>query len=511
MHTDARALESGTLLEGDLCVVGAGAAGISIALDWVGSGRRVLLLEAGGFSLDADVQDLNGGEIVGRDYYSLGSTRIRFFGGTTNHWSGWCAPLDPVDFEHRPWVPHSGWPIARSDLDPYYRRAHELVEIGSHRWDVGFWEEEKGTSALPFDGDRIRTKMWQFSPPTRFGPRYRDRIVGAEDVHLVTHANVTEISADRGASRVEGLRVRTLTGNEHQVRADRYVLACGAIQNARLLLASNGQEERGLGNHHDLVGRFFMEHLEVDSGHLALREPRALPMYRLRSPQTVARGHLALSEAVQQERRTLNGTVSLQPGRPSEAPDSRIESWPEEASRTIDRWEEREEASADEEASAPRFEPHSHYGLYTRIEQAPNPASRITLAEETDALGVPRVRLDWQLTELDNHSIRELQRAVGEEVGRIGLGRVRLLDWLTSDDPTWPSFLAGGWHHMGTARMAEDPEEGVVNANCRVHGIDNLHVAGSAVYATAGSANPTLTLVALSLRLSDHLKGELTG
>jgi choline dehydrogenase-like flavoprotein len=174
--------------------------------------------------------------------------------------------------------------------------------------------------------------------------------------------------------------------------------------------------------------------------------------------------------------------------------------------------QEGEEGEEDEEegsADAPSVSAHRDYVLYTRIEQAPNPASRVMLGEENDDLGVPRVRLDWQLTELDKHSIRALHEGIGEEAGRLGLGRVQLREWLRTDEPMWPSFLAAGWHHMGTTRMAENPEDGVVNDNCRVHSVENLYVAGSGPYTTGGSANPTLTLVALSLRLSDHLKDEL--
>jgi choline dehydrogenase-like flavoprotein len=128
------------------------------------------------------------------------------------------------------------------------------------------------------------------------------------------------------------------------------------------------------------------------------------------------------------------------------------------------------------------------------------------LSAEKDALGMPRARLDWQLTELDKRSIRTYYQVLGRELGRTGIGRVQIRDWLLNDDRSWPSFLSGGWHHMGTTRMHNDPRQGVVDANCRVHGLSNLFIGGAAVYATAGAVNPTLTLVALALRLSDHLK-----
>src|SRR5215217_3309226 len=242
MHTDAQRLEDGSLIEGDLCIVGAGAAGISMALEWVGQGRKVLLLEGGGFDPDPRMQDLYRGEIVGQPYFPLEAARLHYFGGTTNHWAGFCAPFDPIDFEQRDWVPHSGWPIRRADLDPFYARAQRLLDLGPYEYGADYWGRQGGGRArLPLDAEVVWTKMWQFSPPTRFGRKYRDAIVAARDVHLYTHANVVEIEANEGARAVTGLRVRTLEGKEHRVRARRYVLACCSIQNARLLLASDRQ------------------------------------------------------------------------------------------------------------------------------------------------------------------------------------------------------------------------------------------------------------------------------
>src|SRR5882762_6844211 len=148
----------------------------------------------------------------------------------------------------------------------------------------------------------------------------------------------------------------------------------------------------------------------------------------------------------------------------------------------------------------------NEFKLFTRMEQSPNPNSRIQLDHERDELGVPRATLDWQLSSIDKRSIRKLHEVIGEEVGRSELGRVRLMDWLQEETNEWPSTLGGGWHHMGTTRMTDDPKDGVVDANCKVFGIQNLYMAGSSCFPTSGSANPTLTLLALTFRLSEHLK-----
>ena len=321
MHTDARTLENGSLLEGDLCIVGAGPAGISMALDWVGAGQKVLLLEGGGFEFEPQLQELYRGENVGLPYYPLNAARLHYFGGTSGHWAGMCSTYDPIDFESRAWVPHSGWPIRRSDLDPFYARAQQVLELGPYEYDPVQWQRRNAALVpFPVDARTMRTKMWQFSPPTRFGTRYREAIVGASNVHLYTYANVCEVEANAPLTAVRGLRVRTLQGREHRVKARHYVLACSTIQNARLLLASNRQATAGLGNGHDLVGRYFMEHLEMQSGQLVLTGPRAVDttMYTLDYPSKRPRGELALSPEMQRKHRILNSTVSLSPGAPGE-------------------------------------------------------------------------------------------------------------------------------------------------------------------------------------------------
>lgn len=506
MHIDARELPGGTEIQGDICIVGAGAAGISMAMEWIGRKEKVILLEGGGFSVDSEIQSLNDGKNLGQNYYPLRSSRLRFFGGTTGHWGGYCAVLDSLDFEKREWVPFSGWPIERGELHPFYERAHEIVEIGPYEYAPDYWENHIGNYIqLPFDENKVRTKMWQFSPPTRFGTTYRDEIVNAENIHLYTYANVCEIETNENVSNVEALEIRTQEGQSHSVRAKQVVLACGAIQNARLLLASNSNSEQGIGNDHDWVGRCFMDHLEVYTAHLHLPKPAPLKMYLHEMFETPARGEITVSEEVQRENKILNCSISLEPSS-EEEPIPWIERFPDDANMSVQFWEKMEKAH--EAGQIPPVDPsgHTEYLLFTRSEQRPNPDSRIILSTEKDALGVPKTDLNWQLTALDKQSIRTSYEILANEVGRIGLGRVRVMDWLYEDHDVWPSSLGGGWHHLGTTRMSENPANGVVDNNCKVHGINNLYVAGSGTFPTSGVANPTLTLLAMSLRLSDHLK-----
>lgn len=505
MHTDARTLENDTLVEADVCIIGAGAAGICMAMEWQDTPYKVVLLEGGGFDPELEMQQFYRGKSLGAPYQvPLEYARLHYFGGTTGHWAGWCSPLDPIDFEKRAWVPHSGWPFKKETLDPFYARAHPYVELGPYEYDVAHFEATMdGFERLPLDNDVFWTKMWQFSPPTRFGVAYREAIEQSENIHLFTYARATEIRATESGNAVSQINVQTLNGKAHRVKAKHYVLACGAIQNARIMLASNRQNKAGIGNDNDVVGRFFMEHFEMGGAQLLLKEKSPMALYQGRmGGKLQPGGELALTDTMQEQHGVLNGTASMRPG----MFDKKLTSFFENFRNRKRVWEM--EDGGRRKFSFPEAPPEGYnaYKLQSRSEQAPNPHSRVLLGDEQDALGMPLANLHWQLCELDKRSMRVFYELLGQEMGRLDIGRLQLLDWLFDDDHNWPAFLGGGFHHMGTTRMHDDPKQGVLDANSTVHGIENLHVAGSSTFTTAGAANPTLTLLALAIRLSDHLK-----
>ncbi|MGB5819455.1 MAG: GMC family oxidoreductase [Saonia sp.] len=511
MHIDARTLENNSLIQGDICIIGAGTAGISIALDWIDTPYKVILLEGGGFEYDSSIQELNKGTSTGQKYFPLQSSRLRYFGGTTGHWAGMCSPLDPIDFMQRDYVPNSGWPIDRKDLDPFYARAQKILKLGPYNYDFEYWRKElPNLHPFPMDGHVVWNKMWQYSR-ARFGPLYKDTIVHAKNIQLYTYANAVNIRANENVSSATEVVVKNHEGKTHIVRAKHFIMACGTLQNSRLLLASNTQAKQGLGNDQDLVGRYFMEHLEIASAELWLLKPFPTDLYSWDYGKTKASAELAITKETQIQHRILNGTASLMPLTLGRNRKPRIEPWQEEDPRkagekTFSHWDEAAEKAEKENKGAIS----RAFQLNTRIEQAPNPDSRLTLGDEKDELGVPRASLHWQLTNLDKRSIRKIYELIGHQMGISDIGRIRLLEFLQDkNDMTWPPGTNGGWHHMGTTRMSHDAKTGVVNANCRVHGISNLFVAGAACYSTSGAPNPTLTLVALSLRLSDHVKGLL--
>jgi choline dehydrogenase-like flavoprotein len=510
MHLDARNIPDKTLIEGDLCIIGTGPAGLSIAMEWDNMPQKVILLEGGGFDYDDKVQDLYDGHTTGQTYFPLKSTTLHYFGGASNHWGGFCSPLDDIDFERRPWVPYSGWPIKKSDLDPFYARAHPVVDLGPCEYDIKKWQQkDPGLLSLLPENPTVYNKVWQFSPPTRFGPKYAPAVKGSRNIHLYTYANVTEITANEHVNTIESVTVTNFAGRKHTVKAKRFVLACGAIQNARVLLANNKQAPQGLGNDNDLVGRFFMDHLELSSAWLHLAASDPLKLYMMEVGRTKMRCELAISPEMQAKHAILNGTSSLKPAKQANLEKPNIKAWdnPDPRKNARNDFVRNNELYRSLSLVVKAAFGVSRYSMATRIEQAPNPDSRVTLDKTSDALGMPRAHLNWELTPLERRSIRTIYELIARQLGSADMGRIQMMDYLQDpDDASWPDFAGGGWHQIGTTRMSDDPHTGVVDADCKVHGINNLYIAGSSCFVTSGGANPTLTIVALSLRLSDHLK-----
>ncbi len=512
MFTDARELPDHSEIQADLAIIGGGAAGISLARALAGTRLKVCLAEAGGMAYDADVQALYEGESVGIDY-SLTANRLRFLGGSTNHWGGYCVPLESIDFEERDWLPHSGWPFGREELDPYYGPACQVVEIGSPRFDdLDYWQRQTGTPMLQQGTGRLRTRVVQFSTPTHFGQRYRSELEAAKSLQVLLNANVVNIAAAPNGGHIDHLKVRTLTGLSHRIRARQFVLATGALENARVLLLSNDVVRPGLGNQNDLVGRFFMEHPHLSGFAEVVTANRArlpaLYVERKDIEGRSAQAALVPTDQTLRSRRLLNAMFMLglagtyrDNAPPYLGPETTA------AHKTMLRAARR--FLADGEGPLNPQDP-SYCGLWLGIgcacEQVPNPDSRVSLADKLDHLGQREIRLDWRLTEQDRHSVVWHMHSLGLELASLGIGRMVLN---VDDDGIWPAHVGGGSHHMGTTRMHVDPRKGVVDRNCRVHSVDNLYVAGSSVFPTSNAANPTLTIVALALRLADHLKEQL--
>lgn len=521
MLIDGRNLPAGSELGADLCIVGAGPAGITLACELLGQGCDIVLLESGGLEAEPQTQALSAGEIGGLGHVPLETARLRAFGGASGLWGGWCRPFDAIDFEERSWVPHSGWPIKLADLEPYYVQAQKLCELGPFDYDPAHWHLES-VPPLPLPDPDIHTRLVQFSTPTRFGERYRAPIVSAGNVRLCIHSNMVQIEPSDNGQRIERLQVATLDNNRFTVKARRYVLAAGGIENARLLLASHQKLNTGIGNQHDLVGRYFIDHMQLDSaGVFPLRRDVPFDLYlgedrqvmrqpRSAGPAVAVMGYFTLSAELQAAQRILNYSCKMprtslgdyylhtQSQRISTAP---LQQRLAERARTL--------AGSIPEAmsiASGRLlgREHRFYKLVTTQEQAPNPDSRVLLGQGKDRLGVPVARLHWAMNELDRRTAQLGIERLACAFEASGLAHIQIP--VDLEAPCWPSNLGSSWHHCGMTRMHSDPKKGVVDAHCRVHGVENLYIAGSSVFTTNGHGNPTLTVIALTLRLADRLK-----
>jgi choline dehydrogenase-like flavoprotein len=543
---DSSDIAHGSTVSADVCIVGAGASGIAFAREFVDTAVDVCILEGGGVQEEPASQTLNAGRVVGLPYYALDDARWRVLGGNTGRWAGWCRPLDPIDFERRDWVPDSGWPFAASELAPYYTRAAKVVQLPETDFDPRSWADSiPAVYTAPFVGGAVEAALWQGSPPTKFGKVYGPEFEASANVRLIVHANAVELELDADGARMKTVRVASLSGREFRVAAKAFVIAAGAFDTTRLLLASTMVRDSGIGNENDLVGRHFMEHPHVTTGRLVLASPVGRPSvpaadrgirgarqrFEMQRPKQGIKCAYRLSDDTQRNEGLLNFSAHLNTVTPTNVQDSdgykalklivnnlrsarRLAT--QVKNRTLPRGVGAQLAKVLKESpklagavGRELLARPTEFALYVQAEQSPNPNSRITIAREKDALGVPFAQLDWRIATEDKVSLRRSQELLGRHLESVGLGHVVAEDWLVADDVTWSDRLIGGRHHLGTARMSASRTRGVVDADCRLHSVPNAFIIDGSVFPTGGLSNPLLTIVALALRAADTVKKTL--
>lgn len=502
------------LLQADVCVVGAGVAGLALALRLSERNLRVLLLESGDLRHGADAQVLNDGVSEDGDY-PFRASRSRGFGGTSRLWYGACIELDPCDFGRRAWLPFSGWPIAAGDVGPYYEATRPLFSIPE------LATAAREIEATPFHGGGLEAKVVAHSNPRDLGRRFWPRIAASSNVECRFDATVTHLHHSKDGRRLDRLVARSRAGETMSVVAEHFVLACGGIENARLLLASPGAEGRGVGNRRDTVGRYHMEHPMRACGFLPVgAKSRALVPFTDRETAggIDVIGTFGLSREIRERHGLLDMHLRVFRFHALETRPSVIAG--KAAMRRIARGGTgRMQAAARllRSAAAPaamrylawhaagklsRRAPFDHVRFTAFLEQEPDPENRITLDGRRDRFGVPLPRLSWRESDFMRQSHRRSLDLLARAFLDNGLGRF-------VHDQARTDFLSHydqyGLHQMGSTRMSDDPRSGVVDGNCRVHGMTNLFMAGSSVFPTGGAANPTWTIAALAFRLGDHI------
>lgn len=471
----------------DTCVCGSGPAGITVARELAAGGKRVALLEAGGFTFSEQSQSHYDGTESGLSTYDLAlkHSRLRYFGGTSNHWTGLCGLFSESDFRAKTYFDLPGWPISRSDITVYNDAANELLGLGNPdlaRKPFG----EPSSSAFEKAG-------LFYSQPMRFGSTYRKEITESGLIDLFLNANLVDLHMVDGAGgmpSIDHVLVSNYRKETTKVSAKRFVLGLGSIENARMLLSANKQLSAGIGNHSDFVGRCYMEHLNVQVGRFVTRRG-----------ETLIRNDINLAASEQMVRRLNigNGILSMD-----------TNYVPQEGGRLgLARGALRTAACKSETVRdfARKFKDFDCAGdgsINSLIEQAPDRNSRVTLSRDVDEFGLHRAHVNWVLNDADRRTVSALGFELAKELLKLDVARVQLTDFIL--DPQVPIRAFSHAHQMGTTRMSSDPRYGVVDANCRVHGVRNLYIAGSSVFPTGGGVNPTLTIVMLSLRLAKHLR-----
>ncbi|MBT3337172.1 MAG: GMC family oxidoreductase [Anaerolineae bacterium] len=523
---DGRKIPNKDELITDVCIIGGGPTGLSIAREFINQKFSVTVLESGDEKFTHHAQVLNIARSIGRLYFDPVFTRHRLLGGSSTTWFGLCRPLDRIDFEKRDWIPYSGWPFGLEEIEPYYQRAAEVLHLPREDFLL---ENYLHDGQQRIETDLIETSVFQFSPPTNFREAYAETIALSKNCQILLNSNVQEILTSEDGKRVEKVVVKSGRKKTFTMIAKVFILAGGGIENPRLLLNSTQPYKAGLGNQNDLVGRYFNEHPHMFNAtitHQSLdffqgiyspmdyknptspmpptsslilkeevkREQKMLnacailverPIYKMKKEysSTGGLGFMRLAEIFSHDR-SLFGSLTADLGRVIKNPGDL--------------------AKILSEQSKAIFTEQKVVSLRIMMETEPNPESRITLSDRRDRLGNRRVNVNWQLTNRDHEDFNRFKTALLNELE----GLAFVIDEINHelDEAGWPVSMVAAKHHSGTTRMHKNPTRGVVDENSKVHGVGNLYIAGCSVFPTSGFSNPTYTLVALAIRLADHIK-----
>jgi choline dehydrogenase-like flavoprotein len=496
----------------DICIVGAGAAGITLAVESARKGKRVLLLEGGGSTREDSSQAIYDSEIAGLPHRGIRTGRIRVKGGTTVRWGGQILELDTRDFAPRPGVPESGWPFPKTELTPYYERALQLEGLANvERNDAAVWRDHR----LPFTQfDDLEAYLSRWCPEPNFARLHNKTLTTDPNIHLWLHASAVELLTEGEAAT--GLRCRTLTGIEAIFHARHYVFCLGGIESSRFFLQPR---PGGLPwNRSGLLGQHFQDHIDcnaaqviphdLDSFHdtfdpIFSRGFKYLPKLRLPPHLQSQLGTLSVGSTIGFEdtgkaRMQAKHTIrNLMRGRFGEVTRDNLAHTGKHVPMLFRQaWR----YYIQRRAYAP---PEVRIFLRIHCEQEPTSHSSITLTNQRDPLGLLRVRFDWQISERELETIRQYVLIAQRSLACVA--RIIPDEDLMSGSPKFLARCDDSNHHMGGMRMSTSDLTGIVDTNLRLYGLTNTYICSSAVFPCSGFSNPTHTVLALAVRLSDHL------
>ncbi len=549
MIKDAKKLKNNQELRADIIIVGTGAGGMASAIEFIDSGLSVIVLEAGHESYDEVAQSVYEGDVSDNGQHGkLSGYRRRMLGGTSSVWGGRCSSFVDSDFEERSYVANSGWPIKKSDLDPFYVKAHEYCDIGVYDYTVSGSLSTNEKIVPDLSSEKIaQDQIWRFSLPTNFATKFKSQIEQAENITLYLNANCLHIQLDELGEEVKWLDCASTPDQKFRVKGCNYIIAAGGLETTRLLLVSNDVESAGIGGTSNKLGKYYGSHLTGNYGEVKLSTKSSGVSWKYKTSKdgVYYKQQLRVSEAEQEVKGLMNTRIILShPGFGDPSHGSGVLSGaymvkrflkgqiPPEYSKDLASaeyknvgrhlkniildspksmifmfdWIRRRVLSKRKLPSIALRSKSNVYTLHYDSEQTPVAESVISLSKKKDMFGMPRLNVDWRFDEKDLDNLFQTYKTLSEELDKSGAGQM-----LSNDDEVKnriKSQIGVGSHHLGSTRMSAGKENGVVDVNCKVHTVNNLYLASPSVFCTGSFANPFLTIVALALRIANHIKQE---
>jgi choline dehydrogenase-like flavoprotein len=563
MIEDLGSLSEDISVTAELAVIGAGPAGIVVALEAANKGLSVVLLESGSRSFDPAVQELSeAAEWDSHRHAPLSLAVRRQVGGTSTIWGGRCVPFDPVDFTRRPFLNGAAWPVDYKEVQNYFQRACDWMVCGRATFNSSEIPHLPSEIVPGFvDGSMLASSLERWSLPTRFGTTYQERLERSPRVRLLTGVNCVEIVCPRQGGKAESLKCRTHAGGRITVAAKAFVVACGGLESTRLLMSSTGPEGEQLGNRSGHLGRWYMAHVEGSIANVRFSTPPRQTIYDYEKDVdgVYVRRRFSFSEEYQHKHELPNVVSWL--GNP-ELPDARhrsgqlsfaylaltsplghrfapevqrlsltgaeIPGTPYGGATITSRGSHlrnifRHPLSTSRfmiDFGGRRFLPRGRrvpgffvynrqnlYPLQYHGEQLPNPSSTVTLSREVDRVGRRKLKIDLRFSPADVDGIIRAHEHWDSYLRKLRVGRLEYLHGDLSE--AVDLRLGGGFHQSGTTRMSLSTSGGVVDKDLAVHGVPNLFLASSSTFVTSGQANSTFMVVVFAIRLADHLAREL--
>lgn len=525
MILDSNAIDNRVVFEGDLCIVGAGVAGIVLANELKNNFDRILLLEAGSENFSIEGQDSFKSEYV-PPFPDPTFSRLRMLGGSSNHWQNNTSPFSPIDFEYRDWIPHSGWPIGFSDIEPYYAKAGVYCGVGDNGYDPHFWMDKLNGKDLFASSTHVESRIYKIAGQSvRFFQAYGDQLARHSNITILKNCTVIDAVFDEKTQKISSLKAASSKGLHREIRAKVFVLCLGGIENTRLMLMLNEKYSNKLGNQYGSVGCYFMEHPTPRAAHMFPLDKEQFSMYHgTNIGDMKVSSFVSLADKTAMERRTTNIRIPFVGATNYEISDAissfhilgdsisngeTPEYFGEHLANFASGIDDILEALSRKKFNKKVFDYQDEFGGFEMpmmIEQTPIRDSRILLTSDKDKFGLNRVKVDWKISQDDINHVWQSLEIFGKEVGGLSVGRLQILKERSSR--VWGEMLGFSDHHMGTTRMAANPQQGVVDKHQLVFGTNNLFVNGSSVFATGSHVPPTLTISALTIRLADYLKKE---